>query len=145
MPAEDARAVLLITTVDIGGGQSEKIELRQGESPLDVARAFCQAHGISASVVAPLAEHITQNLHKPQVGRGLRLHPGPEEEGRKDARSSERVTSPLVDMCTQAEGVASLASPPPPQAADAARSHGSSSTGGTSSQRDGALPDGANG
>jgi hypothetical protein len=53
--------------VDIGGGRSDKIELRRGDDPTDAARAFCQRHSLPPSVVGPLTMHILDNLRKAQT------------------------------------------------------------------------------
>lgn len=63
-PGKSERPVVLITTVDIGGGKSDKIEIRKGDEPSDAARAFCQKHGLPDSVVGPLTMHILDNLKK---------------------------------------------------------------------------------
>lgn len=67
--APGERPIVLITTVDIGGGRSDRIELRQGDSPEDAARAFCELHNIPSSVVAPLTEHILDNLRKANLSK----------------------------------------------------------------------------
>lgn len=56
--------VLLVTTVDIGGGKSDRIEVRRGDDPGDVARAFCSRHGLPPAIVAPLTGHLEDNLKK---------------------------------------------------------------------------------
>ncbi len=56
--------MILITTVDIGNGKSDRIELKQGDDPSDAARAFCLQHGIPETVVGPLTDHILDNLRK---------------------------------------------------------------------------------
>lgn len=63
--------VLLVTTVDIGGGASERIEVRHGEHAEDVARAFCGRHGLPDAIVGPLAAHLEENLKKAAGARGL--------------------------------------------------------------------------
>ncbi|GFR40398.1 hypothetical protein Agub_g950 [Astrephomene gubernaculifera] len=65
---EPAR-VLLVTTVDVGGGASERIEVRAGENPEDVARAFCQQHHLPDAIIAPLAAHLDENLRKAALSR----------------------------------------------------------------------------
>ena len=50
MEAEaDTRAVLLVTTVDIGDGKSGRIEIREGDVPEDAAREFCRTYGLPES------------------------------------------------------------------------------------------------
>ena len=49
-------------TVELGGGRSGRIELREGDSADDAAAAFAAAHALAGAVVAPLAQHIRENL-----------------------------------------------------------------------------------
>jgi len=60
----DERPVVLITTVDIGNGKSDKIEIRKGDEPKDAALAFCNRHGLPTNIVGPLTQHILDNLRK---------------------------------------------------------------------------------
>lgn len=60
--AEDARPVLLLTTVDIGDGRNGTIKIREGDDPLECARLFCAEHGLPNSVIGHLAVHIQENL-----------------------------------------------------------------------------------
>lgn len=60
--AEDTRPTLLVTTVDIGEGKAGRIELRLGDDPVDVARAFCARHNLPDTIVLPLAQHLEENL-----------------------------------------------------------------------------------
>ncbi len=55
---------VLLTTVDIGNGRSDKIEIRKGDDPAEVARAFCGKHGLPEAVLGPLTEHLLENLRK---------------------------------------------------------------------------------
>jgi hypothetical protein len=61
---EQLAPLLLVTTVDIGDGQSDKIEVRQGDVPLDVAHAFVTKHSLPPAVVPRLATHLEENLLK---------------------------------------------------------------------------------
>ena len=61
-PPADARPTLLVTTVDIGEGRQGRIEVRVGDDPVDVARAFCQRHGLPEAIVLPLAQHLEEKL-----------------------------------------------------------------------------------
>lgn len=69
-PHADPRPIILITTVDIGAGKSDKIELRKGDLPKDAARAFCERHGLPLSIVEPLVRHINDNMAKVGPFRG---------------------------------------------------------------------------
>jgi len=60
--SDDGRPTLLVTTVDIGEGRQGRIELRLGDDPVDVARAFCNRHGLPETIVLPLAQHLEDNL-----------------------------------------------------------------------------------
>ena len=59
---QEPRPTVLVTTVDIGEGQAGRIELRLGDDPIDVARAFCLRHGLPDTIVLPLAQHLEDNL-----------------------------------------------------------------------------------
>lgn len=58
------RPTVLLTTVDIGGGRSDKIEIRKGDDPSEIARVFCERHNLPEGVLAPLTEHLLENLRK---------------------------------------------------------------------------------
>jgi hypothetical protein len=62
--SKDERPVVLITTVDIGGGKTDRIEMRLGDSAEDVARAFCKQHGVPEEVIGPLTLHLKDHLNK---------------------------------------------------------------------------------
>lgn len=55
-------SLLLVTTVELGGGRTGTVEVRAGDDPADIARAFCARHGLPDTVVAPLALHLKENL-----------------------------------------------------------------------------------
>lgn len=61
--------LLLVTTVDIGDGKADRIEVRQGDVPLEVANAFVSKHGLPTAVVPRLAMHLEENLLKVEVQR----------------------------------------------------------------------------
>jgi hypothetical protein len=61
--------LLLVTTVDIGDGKSDRIEVRQGDVPLEVANAFVTKHGLPTAVVPRLAMHLEENLLKVEAQR----------------------------------------------------------------------------
>ena len=60
----EVQPIILVTTVDIGGGKSDKIEIRRGDDPADLARAFCDRHSLPEGVLGPLTEHLLDNLRK---------------------------------------------------------------------------------
>lgn len=56
--------LLLVTTVDIGEGRSDRIEVRLGDVPMDVAREFVIKHGLPPAIIPRLAVHLEDNLAK---------------------------------------------------------------------------------
>lgn len=58
------RPLLLVTTVDIGEGKSDKIEVREGDEPMDVAQAFVVKHKLPQAIIPRLALHLEDNLVK---------------------------------------------------------------------------------
>ncbi|DBA69215.1 TPA: hypothetical protein ACH3X2_013046 [Trebouxia sp. C0005] len=71
LPAQDQssggtseKPIILITTVDIGEGRTDRITLREGDSPQDAALAFCQGHALDKGIAGPLARHIQGNLDR---------------------------------------------------------------------------------
>lgn len=69
-PGIDSRPTLLVTTVDIGEGRQGRVEVRAGDDPIDVARAFCARHGLPEAIVLPLAQHLEDNLAESAAGAG---------------------------------------------------------------------------
>jgi hypothetical protein len=53
-----------VTTVDIGEGQSDCIEVRQGDDPLDLARDFVAKHALPVAITEALAQHLRDNLQE---------------------------------------------------------------------------------
>ncbi|BDA47284.1 hypothetical protein COCOBI_10-1300 [Coccomyxa sp. Obi] len=66
MDTTEDRQLVLVTTVDIGGGRTDQIELYVGDKPEDAAAAFCAKNGLPDCVVQPLTEHIRENYKKAQ-------------------------------------------------------------------------------
>ncbi|KAG2436669.1 hypothetical protein HXX76_006197 [Chlamydomonas incerta] len=103
--------VLLVTTVDIGGGASERIEVRHGEDAEDVARAFCGRHGLPDAIVGPLAAHLEENLKKAARARGLL--PGGGDSGKSlDGRASGGLAAPQPAESPKPPAAAYAAQPP---------------------------------
>lgn len=67
--AEHLAPLLLVTTVDIGDGKADRIEVRQGDVPLEVANAFVAKHNLPTAVVPRLAMHLEENLLKVEAQR----------------------------------------------------------------------------
>lgn len=61
--------LLLVTTVDIGDGKTDRIEVRLGDVPLEVANAFVAKHSLPTAVVPRLAMHLEENLLKVEAQR----------------------------------------------------------------------------
>jgi hypothetical protein len=62
--AAGRQPLLLVTTVDIGEGRSDRIEVRVGDVPMDVARKFVIKHGLPPAIIPRLAVHLEENLAK---------------------------------------------------------------------------------
>lgn len=69
-PQPNDRAVLLVTTVDIGEGKKGRIEIREGDDPTGAARQFCQVHGLPDTIVEPLTLHIHEHLFRGFMASG---------------------------------------------------------------------------
>lgn len=54
--------LVLLTTVDVGGGRVESVTVSDGDDVKAAAEAFCEEHSLPAAVVAPLAAHLAENL-----------------------------------------------------------------------------------
>jgi hypothetical protein len=61
---QDARPLLLVTTVDIGAGRSDRLEIRRGDDPAEVAAAFAAKHNLPTAVIPRLAAHLRDNVAK---------------------------------------------------------------------------------
>jgi len=62
LPAAEEAPLILVTTVDIGEGRSDCIEVRQGEDPLNLAIAFVEKHALPVAITDALAQHLRDNL-----------------------------------------------------------------------------------
>ncbi|KAG2497694.1 hypothetical protein HYH03_004431 [Edaphochlamys debaryana] len=110
---KEAPRVLLVTTVDIGGGLSERIEVRAGEDPIDVARLFCAKHGLPEAIIGPLAAHLDDNMKKAVSQQG-----GKSSDGRSSPHGNLPPGSPLgPPMHTESPKPAAGGMPPPPTSA----------------------------
>lgn len=77
----ELQPIILVTTVDIGGGKSDKIEIRRGDDPADLARAFCDRHSLPEGVLGPLTEHLLDNLRKASKSISVSQVQGPMQGG----------------------------------------------------------------
>lgn len=50
--------------MDIGEGNSDRIEVRKGDDPMDVARSFVVKHNLPQAIIPRLAMHLQDNLAK---------------------------------------------------------------------------------
>ncbi|WIA42412.1 hypothetical protein OEZ86_008411 [Tetradesmus obliquus] len=66
--------LLLVTTVDIGEGRSDRIEVRLGDVPMDVAREFVIKHGLPPAIIPRLAVHLEDNLAKVAAQKAAAAH-----------------------------------------------------------------------
>ncbi|KAH7432578.1 hypothetical protein KP509_07G028800 [Ceratopteris richardii] len=62
MDAEDERRILLAITVEVDDGHLEYIEIRDGDSAEAAATKFCNTHSLPEKYVAPLTEHIVEEV-----------------------------------------------------------------------------------
>ncbi|EIE23420.1 hypothetical protein COCSUDRAFT_41669 [Coccomyxa subellipsoidea C-169] len=107
MHAKEKRQLVLVTTVDIGGGLTDQIELYLGDRPEEIAAAFCKKNGLPDCVVQPLTEHICENYQAAQqehsqdgVANGGQPQPGqPSRDSlRHSAARSSQSDSALEGM-----------------------------------------------
>jgi len=54
--------LVLLTTVDVGGGRVESVTVSDGDDVEAAAEAFCAEHRLPEAVAAPLAAHLAENL-----------------------------------------------------------------------------------
>ena len=84
--------LLLVTTVDIGGGRSDRVEVRAGDDPLALARAFVERHGLPAAIVGALGRHLLDNLREAAAAQEAALYEAEaagNEEGHEEAYEQE--------------------------------------------------------
>jgi hypothetical protein len=68
-PSPDGVRLLLVTTVDIGEGRSDRIEVRSCDDVEDVAAAFVAKHGLPTAIKSRLAAHLMDNLAKVEANK----------------------------------------------------------------------------
>jgi len=87
--ASGVAPLILITTVDIGDGQCDKIEVREGDEPVDLARVFVHKHSLPEDIIPALAQHLVENLKEAAAAAALKQ----QQVGRKAAAASQRTAS----------------------------------------------------
>jgi hypothetical protein len=80
-PQPSDQPIILVTTVDIGEGQSDCIEVRQGDDPLDLARAFVNKHALPIAITDALAQHLRDNLQEAADAADAQTSAGGTSEG----------------------------------------------------------------
>lgn len=60
----DSRRVILKVTVEVSEEESDTILVREGDDADNLAKLFCERHGLQQSLSDPLANHIYENLLK---------------------------------------------------------------------------------
>ena len=60
----EERAVILVTTVELGPEISGTITLLEGDDPRKAAEQFCLEHGLPSTVIEPLTLHILETLEQ---------------------------------------------------------------------------------
>ncbi|KAI8475815.1 MAG: hypothetical protein J3K34DRAFT_478827 [Monoraphidium minutum] len=78
-PDADQLPLILITTVDIGDGNSDLIEVRQGDDPFDLAAAFVAKHNLPPAITEALSQHLRDNLQQAGAGASAGGRGGYEE------------------------------------------------------------------
>ncbi|KAI5066253.1 hypothetical protein GOP47_0018877 [Adiantum capillus-veneris] len=74
MDAEEERRILLAITVEVEDGHLEYIEIRDGDSAEAAATKFCQTHLLPEKYVAPLTEHIVEEVRRiSKVDKSIRF------------------------------------------------------------------------
>ena len=61
---DEERRVLLAITVEVEDGHLEYIEIRDGDCAESAATKFCETHLLPEKYVAPLTEHIVEEVHR---------------------------------------------------------------------------------
>lgn len=71
---EEERRILLAITVEVEDGHLEYIEVRDGDSAEAAATKFCQIHLLPEKYVAPLTEHIVEEVRRiSKVDKSIRF------------------------------------------------------------------------
>lgn len=84
--AEGEEKELLIMTIEIGDGQKDTLRVFENDDPNDLAKAFCEKHGLNPNIIYPLAQNIYSNMEQVLQERLEALNYGGSEyvEGKDD-------------------------------------------------------------
>ena len=74
------RKELLVMTIEIGNGRQETIHIHENDDPANLAKEFCMLHGLSSSIVVPLAQNIHHNIEQVYKDREFQQQPTIKEE-----------------------------------------------------------------
>jgi hypothetical protein len=55
---------LLIMTIEIGDGQKDTLRVFENDDPNELAKQFCEKHGLNPNIVYPLAQNIYANMEQ---------------------------------------------------------------------------------
>jgi len=62
---ERTKAIIFVLNIEVdSSGQSESLEVYEGDDPLLLARNFCQQHKMNLKLVDIIAEQIANNVHR---------------------------------------------------------------------------------
>jgi len=62
---ERTKAIIFVLNIEVDStGQSESLEVYEGDDPLLLARNFCQQHKMNLKLVDIIAEQIANNVHR---------------------------------------------------------------------------------
>lgn len=96
-PSEDTRPVVLKVTVEVSVDKSDTILIREGDDPEQLAAELCERHRLQPALVAPLAQHIRENLVQAVgVEAASEVIAGSSSLATARAPYSEPITSPQV-------------------------------------------------
>ena len=61
---DEERRILLAISVEVEDGHLDYIEIRDGDCAESAATKFCETHLLPEKYVAPLTEHIVEEVHR---------------------------------------------------------------------------------
>ena len=63
---------ILVTTVDLGGGASAQLIIREGQDPATAVTHFCNAQDLSESIREALLLHVLESMEHSQLSLGMK-------------------------------------------------------------------------